>query len=217
MFTGIIEAIGTIGAKQDIGGDVRLRIVSAVLDMSDVSLGDSIATNGVCLTVVEINADGFWADVSNETIRHSSLNDLSEGAAVNLEKAMLASSRFGGHIVSGHVDGVGEVLGLNNDGRSVQIEIASPASLSKYIAHKGSITIDGVSLTVNELTARGFLLNIVPHTVSETIIADYQVGSRINLEVDVIARYLEQLLKPEQAQPKSALSKEFLAANGFYK
>ncbi|MCK5881953.1 MAG: riboflavin synthase [Sinobacterium sp.] len=217
MFTGIIEAIGTIGAKQDKGGDVRLRIISSALDMSDVKLGDSIATNGVCLTVVEINGDGFWADVSNETIRHSSLNNLSEGAAVNLEKAMLASSRFGGHIVSGHVDGVGEVIRLNNDGRSVQIEIAQPASLTKYIAHKGSITIDGVSLTVNELTARGFLLNIVPHTVSETIIANYQVGSHINLEVDVIARYLEQLLKPEQAPQKSAISKDFLAANGFYR
>ncbi len=217
MFTGIIEAVGTIGAKQAKGGDVRLRIVSEQLDMGDVKLGDSIATNGVCLTVVEINADGFWADVSNETIRHSSLDHLSEGAQVNLEKAMLASSRFGGHIVSGHVDGVGEVIALSNDGRSVKIEIAPPAALKKYIAHKGSITIDGVSLTVNELSARGFLLNIVPHTASETIIVNYQVGSSINLEVDVIARYLEQLLKPEQAPNKRLLSKEFLAENGFYR
>lgn len=217
MFTGIIEAVGTIGAKQEKGGDVRLRIVSAALDMSDVKLGDSIATNGVCLTVVALNADGFWADVSNETIRHSSLNNLGEGAQVNLEKAMLVSARFGGHIVSGHVDGVAEVVSLNNDGRSVQIEITPPPELNKYIAHKGSITIDGVSLTVNELTARGFLLNIVPHTAGQTIIANYQVGSRINLEVDVIARYLEQLLTPEQAPQQSKLSKEFLAANGFYR
>ena len=217
MFTGIIDALGTIGAKQVKGGDVRLCLVSQQLDMSDVKLGDSIATNGVCLTVVELNSDGFWADVSNETMRHSSLNNLGEGAAVNLEKAMLASSRFGGHIVSGHVDGLGEVINLKHDGRSVQLEIMPPAELIKYIAHKGSITLDGVSLTVNELTARGFLLNIVPHTAAETIINNYSVGSQVNLEVDIIARYLEQLLKPEQASQKSALSKSFLAEHGFYK
>jgi riboflavin synthase len=164
-----------------------------------------------------MNADGFWADVSNETLRYSSFNKLSEGCAVNLEKAMLASSRFGGHIVSGHIDGIAEVVEIKNDGRSVQIEISPPSELNKYIAHKGSITIDGVSLTVNALTERGFLLNIVPHSAEETIIVDYQVGNMINIEVDVIARYLEQLLRPEQAAVKSALSKEFLAENGFYR
>jgi riboflavin synthase len=217
MFTGIIEAVGYIAAKQDKGGDVRLRIASGKLDLSDVKLGDSIATNGVCLTVVALNADGFWADVSNETLRYSSLRQLSEGCAVNLEKAMLASSRFGGHIVSGHIDGVADVVEITKDARSIQIEISPPADLTKYIAHKGSITIDGVSLTVNALTARGFLLNIVPHSAEETIIADYKVGHVINIEVDVISRYLEQLLRPEQATVKSALSKEFLAENGFYR
>ncbi len=217
MFTGIIEAVGQIVSKTAKGGDVALRIASGELDLSDVKLGDSIATNGVCLTVVKQEADGFWADVSNETMRHSSLADLGPGDAVNLEKAMLATSRFGGHIVSGHVDGLGTVLSLENDGRSVKIEIEPAADLKKYIAHKGSITIDGVSLTVNELTSQGFLLNIVPHTAQETIIDNYQAGRKVNLEVDVIARYLEQLLKPEQAAPKSKLSKEFLAEHGFYK
>jgi riboflavin synthase len=136
---------------------------------------------------------------------------------VNLEKAMLASSRFGGHIVSGHIDGVADVVEITKDARSIQIEISPPADLTKYIAHKGSITIDGVSLTVNALTTRGFLLNIVPHSAEETIIADYKVGHIINIEVDVISRYIEQLLQPEQAAVKSALSKEFLAENGFYR
>lgn len=216
MFTGIIEAIGTLASKQPQGGDVRLRIASRGLDMSDVNLGDSIATNGVCLTVVEITADGFWADVSNETISHSSLNNLSEGASVNLEKAMLATSRFGGHIVSGHVDGVGKITQMQSDARSVRIEIEPPQSMKKYIAHKGSITVDGVSLTVNELTTNGFLLNIVPHTAQETIISQYQVGDAINLEADVIARYLEQLMKPEQSKP-SGITSSFLAEHGFMK
>ena len=217
MFTGIIEALGYIVTKQAKGGDVRLRIASDGLDMSDVKLGDSVATNGVCLTVVEITGDGFWADVSNETIRHSSLSQLGEGAKVNLEKAMQLKSRFGGHIVSGHVDGVGRVISLEHDGRSVCIEIESPAELKKYIAHKGSITVDGVSLTANALTSQGFLLNIVPHTGQETTIASYQVGTIVNLEIDVIARYVEQLLKPEAAEKASGISKEFLAEHGFLK
>jgi len=217
MFTGIIEAVGTLASKQAVGGDVRLKIASGALDLSDVKLGDSIATNGVCLTVVQLDGDGFWADVSNETIRHSSLNNLAEGAKLNLEKAMLVGARFGGHIVSGHVDGVAEIIRLDNDGRSIVIEISPPQDLKKYIAHKGSITVDGISLTANALTAQGFLLNIVPHTVEETIIANYKVGSRVNLEVDVIARYLEQLVQGEQAAPKSKISKDFLAEHGFWK
>ncbi|NRA40754.1 MAG: riboflavin synthase, partial [Pseudomonadales bacterium] len=175
MFTGIIEAVGSIVSNQARAGDVQLRIDTAGLDLHDVKLGDSIATNGVCLTVVALHSNGFSADVSNETLRYSSLAKLGQGAKVNLEKAMQLNDRFGGHIVSGHVDGIGEVLKLDKDARSVRIEIASPANLQKYIAAKGSITVDGVSLTVNQLSKNGFCLNIVPHTAAETIICDYAV------------------------------------------
>ena len=217
MFTGIIEAVGSIVSNQARAGDVQLRIDTAGLDLQDVKLGDSIATNGVCLTVVALHSNGFSADVSNETLRNSSLAKLGQGAKVNLEKAMQLNDRFGGHIVSGHVDGIGEVLKLDKDARSVRIEIASPANLQKYIAAKGSITIDGVSLTVNQLSKDGFCLNIVPHTAAETIICDYALGSTVNIEIDVIARYVEQLFASRQAQPNSAIDKAFLREHGFYK
>ena len=217
MFTGIIEAVGSIVSNHARAGDVQLRIDTAGLDLHDVKLGDSIATNGVCLTVVALHSNGFSADVSNETLRYSSLAKLGQGAKVNLEKAMQLNDRFGGHIVSGHVDGIGEVLKLDKDARSVRIEIASPANLQKYIAAKGSITVDGVSLTVNQLSKNGFCLNIVPHTAAETIICDYVVGSIVNLEIDVIARYVEQLFASRQAQPNSAIDKAFLREHGFYK
>lgn len=218
MFTGIIEATGQIARKQPTGGDCRLLIRSEKLDFGDVKLGDSIATNGVCLTVTGLESQAYWADVSNETLRLSTLAELPVGAPVNLEKAMLASSRFGGHIVSGHVDGIGRVESLLNDGRSIRIEVSAPQNLQRYIAHKGSITVDGISLTVNELTAGGFLLNIVPHTAQETVIQHYRPGTLVNLEVDVIARYLEQLLKGGQSEPSaSKLDAAFLAQHGFYK
>ena len=217
MFTGIIEAVGSIVSNQARAGDVQLRIDTADLDLDDVKLGDSIATNGVCLTVVALHSNGFSADVSNETLRYSSLAKLGQGAKVNLEKAMQLNDRFGGHIVSGHVDGIGEVLKLDKDARSVRLEIASPANLQKYIAAKGSITVDGVSLTVNQLSKNGFCLNIVPHTAAETIICDYAVGSTVNLEIDVIARYVEQLFASRQAQPNSVIDKAFLREHGFYK
>lgn len=219
MFTGIIEALGTLVEKRQKGGDLRLRIDSGKMSMADVKLGDSIATNGVCLTVTGLQDNSYWADVSNETIRHSSLNDLSIGSKVNLEKAMIANGRFGGHIVTGHVDAVAKIGKISEDARSICIEVETPQELQRYIAHKGSITIDGVSLTVNALTASGFVLNIVPHTVVETIIAEYKAGSRVNIEVDVIARYLEQLMKPESTTDQSAskIDTSFLAANGFMK
>lgn len=218
MFTGIIEATGKIVQKLPTGGDSRLLIRSEDLDFSDVKLGDSIATSGVCLTVTGFETNAYWADVSNETLRLSTLENLSLGAEVNLEKAMLATSRFGGHIVSGHVDGMGKVESISDDGRSIRFEISVPATLKKYIAHKGSITVDGISLTVNELTDRGFLLNIVPHTAKETTMKHYQVGTVVNLEVDVIARYLEQLLRGGEASPAaSKIDQAFLAENGFYK
>ncbi|NRB37165.1 MAG: riboflavin synthase [Pseudomonadales bacterium] len=217
MFTGIIEALGQLVEKRQQGGDLRLRLATGKMDMSDVKLGDSIATNGVCLTVTGLQDGSFWADVSNETIKHSSLNDLSIGSNVNLEKAMIANGRFGGHIVTGHVDAVAKIGKISKDARSIRLEVETPAECQRYIAHKGSITIDGVSLTVNALTPTGFLLNIVPHTADETIIASYKEGSRVNIEVDVIARYLEQLMQPTTAPSSSKIDTSFLAANGFIK
>lgn len=220
MFTGIINAIGHIQAIKPIGGDLRLRIEAGKLDMSDVALGDSIATNGVCLTVVDLPSNGFWADVSCETLSHSTLAHLSKGDAVNLEKALTLSTPMGGHIVSGHVDGVGEVVDHKMDGRSHRYTLQAPRDLSRYIAPKGSICLDGVSLTVNDISEDLLYLNIVPHTVQETTLSQWQCGRKINIEVDVVARYLERLLPSANApvpQKKSTLSFDFLAQHGFVK
>ena len=222
MFTGIIEAVGQVVASQSKQGDIRLRIKTGKLDLSDVKLGDSIATNGVCLTVVELPGDGFWADVSKESITHTNITDWKMGKSVNLEQALTLATRLGGHMVTGHVDGLGTILSRNEDARSVRFKIKAPAELSKYIAAKGSITVDGVSLTVNAIedAAAGatiFDLNIVPHTVQETVIKGYQVGSTVHLEVDVIARYLERMMQQTNDQPKAGISQAFLAQNGFWK
>lgn len=218
MFTGIIEAIGQVVALQPKNGDLRLRIKTNNLDLSDVRLGDSIATNGVCLTVIELPGDGYWADVSRETLDNTSLPDWKVGQRVNLEKALTPQTRLGGHIVSGHVDGVGEVVSRHPDARSERFRIRAPKSLAKYIAHKGSITVDGTSLTVNKVEGAEFELNIVPHTLQMTIMDSYKTGSRINLEVDVLARYLERLMLGEKAaenEGQSGITLEFLAKNGF--
>ena len=204
MFTGIIAAIGEVAELQQRGGDVRLRIRTGKLDMSDVELGDSIAVNGVCLTAVELPGDGFLADVSRETLSLTGLGKLGSGGKVNLEKAWTLASRLGGHLVSGHVDGLGTVIERHDDARSVRFTIEAPADLARYIAHKGSITVDGTSLTVNAVQGRQFELNIVPHTLQETIMSGYAVGVRVNLEVDLVARYLERLLLGEQAAEPSS-------------
>ncbi|MBL4835322.1 MAG: riboflavin synthase [Pseudomonas sp.] len=220
MFTGIIEAVGRIQSMQPRGGDVRLYVKTGALDLGDVKLGDSIAVNGVCLTAVELPGDGFWADVSQETIRRTALSRLKEGSRVNLEKALTPSSRLGGHLVSGHVDGVGKVLSMDEDARSWHFRIEAPAALARYIAEKGSITVDGTSLTVNAVDGSTFDLNIVPHTMQETVMGDYQAGSPVNLEVDLIARYLERLLLGDKAAEPAAdsrLSMSFLAENGYLK
>lgn len=222
MFTGIIEAVGTVAAIENNAGDLRIYIRSNGLDLSDVKMGDSIATNGVCLTVVALPGDGYWADVSRETLAHTTLTSWTSGQPVNLEKALMAQSRLGGHMVSGHVDGLGEIISRQADARSVRFKVKAPSELAKYIAHKGSITIDGVSLTVNAVEDEVFDLNIVPHTIDETIIKDYAAGTRVNLEVDVIARYLERLLlgkgQEQAAQPKqSNIDEGFLAQHGFLK
>ncbi|MEH6448180.1 MAG: riboflavin synthase [Oleispira sp.] len=222
MFTGIIEAVGQVTASQSKQGDIRLRINTGKLDLSDVKLGDSIATNGVCLTVVELPGDGFWADVSKESIAHTNITDWKSGKPVNLEQALTLATRLGGHMVTGHVDGLGTILSRNEDARSVRFKVKATAELSKYIAAKGSITVDGVSLTVNAIEdatagATIFDLNIVPHTVQETVIKGYQVGHTVHLEVDVIARYLERMMQQTNDQPKSGISQAFLAQNGFWK
>lgn len=217
MFTGIIQAVGEISALQPSGGDVRLYVKTHGLSLADVALGDSICTNGVCLTVIELPGDGYWADVSVETLNFTTLGNLKPGSKVNLEKAMTPVSRLGGHIVSGHVDGVGEIVSLEQDARSWRFVLRAPDELAKYIAHKGSICIDGTSLTVNAVSGAEFDLNIIPQTIAETIFGDYAPGSPVNLEVDVIARYLERLMLGEAAADPlaSGVTMATLAENGF--
>lgn len=218
MFTGIIQSIGEVAAVEPAGGDLRLRINTGKLDLSDVGLGDSICTNGVCLTVIELPGDGYWADVSIESLNFTTLGSLKPGSKVNLEKALTPETRLGGHIVSGHVDGVGEVVSLVEDARSIRVVLRAPDDLAKYIAHKGSICIDGTSLTVNAVNGAEFDLNIIPQTMAETVFGEYRPGSRVNLEVDVIARYLERLMQGEAAATPNhgaGLSLNTLADNGF--
>ena len=200
MFTGIIEAIGKVADRQPQGGDMRLHIRTGKLDLDDVKTGDSISTSGCCLTVTELSGDGFWCDVSNETLDFTTLGSLDVGAPVNLEKALTPGSRLGGHIVSGHVDGVGQVLSLHDDGRSVRCTLRAPDDLAKYIARKGSICVDGVSLTVNGVNGAAFDINIIPRTMEETIFSEYREGTAVNLEVDVIARYIERLMQCDDEQ-----------------
>ncbi|MEE1920779.1 riboflavin synthase [Pseudomonas sp. 148P] len=220
MFTGIIESIGSIRSITPKGGDVRVHVETGKLDLGDVKLGDSIAVNGVCLTAVELPGDGFWADVSRETLDCTAFSDLKSGSRVNLEKALTPTTRLGGHLVSGHVDGVGEIVSRADNARAIQFRVRAPKELAKYIAHKGSITVDGTSLTVNDVDGAEFELTIVPHTLAETIMADYRPGRRINLEVDLLARYLERLLLGDKAaEPSkgSGITESFLAANGYLK
>lgn len=199
MFTGIISAIGDIASLEERGGDVRLAIRSGNLNLTDVKLGDSIACNGACLTAVELTEDGFIADVSVETLNLTTIGHWQAGSRINMEKAMQATDRFGGHIVSGHVDGIGEVVALEEDARSWRFRLRAPREIAKYIAHKGSITVDGTSLTVNLVEAAEFELNIVPHTMLHTVMGDYRIGTKVNLEVDLVARYLERLLLGDKA------------------
>lgn len=220
MFTGIIQSVGDIRSLEPRGGDVRLTVATGKLDMEAVALGDSIAVNGVCLTAVALEGASFAADVSRETLSLTTLGDLRVGSPVNLERALTLATSLGGHLVSGHVDGVGRVLDRRTDGRSIRFRIEAPSGLARYIAHKGSICVDGISLTVNGISGCDFELNIVPHTLEETTMSDYGPGTRVNLEVDLIARYLERLVLGEKAADPDAggrLTAEFLADNGFLK
>ena len=220
MFTGIIESLGKVESLQNVGGDVRLRIQTD-LDMSDVHLGDSIATNGICLTVIEWGSDWYAADVSRESLNRTTLGQWRVGQPVNVEKAMLPTTRFGGHIVSGHVDAVGEITLVREDARSIYYEVTAPAEIAKYLAEKGSITVDGISLTINHLRGNILSLNLIPHTAERTNISTWKTGAKVNLEVDVLARYIERLLlgdkAAERGQQSADISMAFLAENGFLK
>lgn len=217
MFTGIIQAIGTITSIEKTSNSQRLNVNIGSLDLTNTQLGDSIAVNGVCLTAITLTKKSFSADVSNETITCTTLSRLSSGSSVNLEKALTPTTHLGGHLVSGHVDGIGTITARWQDGQSVRFTIKAPAKLAKYIATKGSICIDGISLTVNNVNGAEFELNIVPHTLQETIIGHYKIGTPVNLEVDLIARYLERLMLGEKAAiPNSAgITNTLLQEHGF--
>jgi riboflavin synthase len=193
MFTGLIEAIGTLDALEPRGGDLRLRVACAPLPGEPLALGESIAVSGVCLTVVAHDARGFDVDVSRETLALTTLGALGPGARLNLERALLPTTRLGGHLVSGHVDGLGQVRSIAPDARSQRWRIAAPFALLRYVAAKGSICVDGVSLTVNAVDDAGFEVNLVPHTIAHTAFAQARVGDPVNLEVDLLARYVERL------------------------
>lgn len=195
MFTGIIQAVGEISAIDALHGDSRLQVDSGGLELASIRLGDSIAVNGVCLTVIDLGPKVFAADVSQETLGLTTLGELKISSSVNLEPSLSLASSLGGHLVSGHVDGVAEIVSLQPDARSTRMAFAVPPALARYIARKGSITLDGISLTVNDISAEKIFVNIVPHTLEQTIMGSYTVGSRVNVEVDLIARYLERLIE----------------------
>lgn len=212
MFTGIIEETGTL---LEMGGGSLTIQAGKVLE--DVALGDSIAVNGVCLTVTEFDKKQFRADVMGETLRRSNLGALKRGSRVNLERAMAANGRFGGHIVSGHIDGTGSIEKVEREGNAVWFTVACSAKLARYIVEKGSIAIDGISLTVAALTESGFQVSIIPHTGEETTLLERKAGDMVNLETDIIAKYTERLLmrEPEQKEEKSRIDMDFLRENGF--
>ena len=194
MFTGIIETVGEVVAKELREGDVKLTLEADESYLEAVMLGDSIACNGVCLTVVDRTSNQFMLDVSVETLSLTTIGDWDVGSKVNLEQAMIASSRFGGHIVSGHIDRIGEIIDITEDARSWRMTVRVPKNIRQYIAKKGSICVDGVSLTINSVEDSEFSVNIVPHTFSHTIIGDYKLNQKVNIEIDTIARYVERLV-----------------------
>ena len=194
MFTGIVQDVGRVVSREARGGDVRLLIAFDRLDPSGINIGDSICVQGCCLTAVELRDRTFAADVSNETLSLTTLGNLTPGSPVNLEPSLKAGDPLGGHLVSGHVDGVGEITALSGDARSTRVEVSVPAALSRYIARKGSVAIEGVSLTVNEVQGATFGINLIPHTQAVTTLSALRTGAKVNVEIDQIARYVERLL-----------------------
>jgi riboflavin synthase len=211
MFTGIVKATGTISSLERRGGDVRLRVRASDLPWADYEIGESIAVNGVCLTAIELFDDGFATDVSVETLNVTALGNAQQGARVNLEPALGLGERLGGHLVNGHVDCKGKVTVISKDARSIRISIEIPDEFSRYVAKKGSVCVDGVSLTTNEVSGSRFELNIIPHTADVTVIGEYTVGTVVNIEVDLLARYLERLL----GKDSDGLTEDFLRENGY--
>lgn len=211
MFTGIVKAIGRVEKLEKRGGDVRLSVRADGLPWGEYEIGESISVNGVCLTAVALHDDGFDTDVSLETLDVTALGALEAGSAVNLEPAISLGERLGGHLVSGHVDCTGKVLARDTDARSIRLAIEIPQEYARYVARKGSVCVDGVSLTVNEVSGNVFELNIIPHTAEVTIIGGYAEGTVVNIEVDLLARYLERLID----QDGGGLSLEFLKAHGY--
>lgn len=217
MFTGIIESVGKLSQLTKKNGGYRVEISTGKLDLSDVKLGDSIASNGVCLTVVAVTSQSFFADVSGETISLTGFANYAIGEVINLEKAVTPTTRLGGHMVSGHVDGIGIISQIINNGSSDDYWVSTPVELMRYIALKGSITIDGISLTVNGIDETRFRLTIVPHTSDETTIKSFSVGTKVNIEVDQIARYLERLMSFQSTVSTSTVDMDLLARSGFLK
>ncbi len=193
MFTGIVQAVGEVTAVSRKGGDAELTIESGALQLERVSVGDSVAVAGTCLTVTRIEGRRFSADASNETLRLTTLGSLGPGGRVNLESALRAGDALGGHYVTGHIDGRGRVVAIEDDGRSRRLALELPAALGRYVAARGSITVDGVSLTVNDILDGRFRVNVIPHTLAVTTLGALKAGDAVNLEVDIIARYLERL------------------------
>ncbi len=193
MFSGIVQAVGKVSGVESLGGDTRLRFDAGALDMSDVAVGDSICVSGVCLTAIVVDAASFYSDVSVETLSRTTLGALAVGSRVNLEKSLRLADRIGGHLVSGHVDGLGKLLAIEPDARSQRWTLELPPGLSRYVAARGSICIDGVSLTVNDVDGERFGVNLIPHTLGATTFGDRKVGDAVNVEVDLVARYIERL------------------------
>lgn len=216
MFTGIIEELGRIASIKNSGNFSDI-IISAEKVLEDAKLGDSIAVNGVCLTVSKLNKNSFEANVMGETLRRSGLGDLTAGSVVNLERAMLVNSRFGGHIVAGHIDGTGNITSMNKEGNSIWISISAPPGILRYIVEKGSITIDGISLTVAYVDDKLFKVSIIPHTMQNTNLLNKKSGDKVNLENDIIGKYVEKLMMPKETleSSKSNIDLKFLSANGF--
>ena len=216
MFTGIVEEMGQIRSIVR-GASSAVLSIEANLILEDLKIGDSVAVNGVCLTATSIGAGGFTADVMHETLNRSSLGALQKGSHVNLERAMLANGRFGGHIVSGHIDGTGTIGSIQKDDNALWYTILADAKLIRYIVEKGSVTIDGISLTVADVQSDRFAVSLIPHTAKVTVLGEKRTGDIVNLETDIIGKYVEKLMKPtvEETKQKSGITMEFLAENGF--
>ncbi|WP_085993199.1 riboflavin synthase [Oceanobacillus senegalensis] len=215
MFTGIIEEIGTVKKIQNVSEEAVQMTIGSKKILEDVHLGDSISVNGICLTVTNFSSDYFQVDAMPETIKATSLQDLKQGSKVNLERAMAANGRFGGHFVSGHIDGIGEIVKKHKDQNAIYYDIEIPEELAQFLLHKGSITVDGTSLTLFGVDKNVFIISLIPHTVEETILGEKGKGDIVNIECDMLAKYVHNMLRNEYTKKEGKLDQEFLKNNGF--